>query len=398
MAVADAEAAPAGHTLQRLWRAMRAPRHATARFILLAFLLWRGGLFTVDLFAVHALPQDRDTSRNFVAYAESPWRGTFVRWDAGWYKSIALGGYQLGGEQANVAFFPAFPYATRWLGTLLGDLWFAGLLLSNLALLGALFYIFGLARRYCDEDGARRAVLFVLIFPTSFFFSAFYTEGLFLLTIAGALYHYERDELWLVGLWGMAAALTRSTGVVLLPALLFGAVHRRGWRWRSLSPRLLWLLLIPAGIAIFAWILHEQVGDGLAFVKAQAGWGRKTAWPLSALIHDASDIDFTFHELTDWQVGMLLDMVATVGLFAAAAYALRRLDAGLTLFLLGSLVMPLLSGRVISMYRFSACMVPLYLVLALCTARPGVMRFTTIAMSLALVVNMAFFTHWWWGN
>ena len=386
--------------LRRLISAARAPRHAAVRFVLVAFILWRGALFAADFFAIHALPQHRQTTiRDFVAYPDRPLLNSFSSWDAGWYKKIAMRGYAQEGAQSSVAFFPAFPYLARWLAPVFGGTWLAGLAISNLALFFGLLYVFALARRYTDEDGARRAVTFVLIFPTSFFFSAFYTEGLFFLTVAGSLYHYEKDELWLAGLWGLAASLTRSTGVVLFPALLFGAIHRRGWRWRSvLRARLLWLAIIPIGLVAFAYLLREQVGDPLAFLKAQAGWGRKAALPLYGLINDAREVDWSFTELTDWQTGIVFDMLTTVGLFVAGGYALRRLDAGLSLFLVGTTVLPLLSGRVMSMHRFAACAIPLFIVLAMVTARPMRARFATIAMSLVLALNMVFYTHWWWAN
>ena len=53
------------------------------------------------------------------------------------------------------------------------------------------------ARARADGRGrGAAAVALLATYPFAFFFSAAYTESLFLLTIVGACYHFERDELW----------------------------------------------------------------------------------------------------------------------------------------------------------------------------------------------------------
>ena len=49
-------------------------------------------------------------------------------------------------------------------------------------------------------------------YPFALYYSAAYTDSLFLLTIVAACYHVERDELWTAGLWGLVptCAITSS--------------------------------------------------------------------------------------------------------------------------------------------------------------------------------------------
>lgn len=367
-------------------------RYSAARFIVLAFLLWRGALFAVDFAAIHSLPErSPNPNKDYVAFAQSRFWNTFARWDSGWYDRISRRGYYYEGGQSNVAFFPAYPYLARWLGRLTGSHFSAGLLLSNLSLLVALFFVYGIARRYLEDDGARRAVLFVLAFPSAFFFSAFYAESLFLMTVAGALFFYEKDRLLPAALFGMGAALTRSSGVILFPALLLGAMHRRGWRPRAFSPRLLFLLLIPAGLGVLMIVQWHQVGDPLAWLKAQAGWGRSSTFPLWTLFQEARNVRL--------ENGLdVLDVASAAGLFVAVGVALRRLDLAHTIFLLGSVLMPLASGRALSMTRFAACVVPLFVVLALVSSRRGVERFLFFAMTLLLAWQAILFANWYWSG
>jgi len=45
-------------------------------------------------------------------------------------------------------------------------------------------------------------LFFILTFPTSFFFGAVYTEGLFFLLFALTLYFLKKENYWLVSLFG----------------------------------------------------------------------------------------------------------------------------------------------------------------------------------------------------
>jgi hypothetical protein len=372
---------------------------ATARFVLLSFLLLRGALFAIDLVAIRAIGEHSPNAyADYRAFPNNPFLDSFARWDSGWFNRIALRGYYLEGSQSDVAFFPAYPYLSRWLGAMVGGHWVAGLLISNLSLIGALFFVHGIARRYLDEEGARRAVHYVLVFPSSFFFSAYYSEGLFLFAVAGAFYFYERDRLLPAGLLGCLAALTRSAGVLLFPALLFGALHRAGWRWRVIAPRLAPLLLIPAGLAAFMAILAVQVGDPMAWVGAQAGWGRQGAFPLLTIFRDAHALDWSIGAMDNFRLSQVLDLVATLGLFMAVAGSLRRLDSAHAMFALLSVALPLTSGSTLSMQRFAACVVPVYPLLAMAARKPAWDRALVAAMALLLGVETALFANWYWAG
>ena len=384
---------------RRVAAALASPRLATARFVLLSFLLWRGALFAVDLVAVYAIGEPRpNLYAEYRAFPESRFWDSFVRWDSGWYGRIAVGGYHHENQrQSDLAFFPAYPYLSRWLSAPSGGFWAAGLVISNCALAGALFFVHGVTRRYLDEEGARRAVHYVLVFPSSFFFSAYYAEGLFLLAVAGAFYYYERDRLLLAGLFGCLAALTRSAGVLLFPALLFGALHRVGWRWRGLAPRLVALLFIPAGLAVFMAVLAVQVGNPMAWVDAQAGWGREAAFPLVTMFRDARSLEWSAMD-NFFLMFRAVDLAATLGLFVAVAASLGRLDSAHAMFALLSVTMPLTSGSSVSMLRYASTVVPIYPLLAMAGRKPAWDRWLVTVMALLLGLDTALFANWYWAG
>jgi len=101
-------------------------------------------------------------------------------WDAVHYTQIAQFGYQ---NIYNTAFFPLFPLLIKGGALLLGNQGYiaVGMILSNLALLGAMFVLYQIATDMLGEQTGRRTLLYLCIFPTAFFFFAPYNESLFLL-------------------------------------------------------------------------------------------------------------------------------------------------------------------------------------------------------------------------
>jgi Dolichyl-phosphate-mannose-protein mannosyltransferase len=330
-------------------------------------------------------------NRDFVAFPGHPLWDSFCRWDSGWYDRIARLGYvESRGQQSDVVFFPAFPYLARWFAPLFGSSWAAGLVVGNLAFLAALFFVHALAKERLGEEGGRRAVWLVLFYPASFFYSAFYTEGLFLLAVAGSFYYFERQRLLQASLFGALAALTRAAGIVLLPALFLGTLAREGWA-RAFSPRLLALVCIPLGLVAFMMLLDKSVGDPLAFMRGEAAFGCAPSLPWKTLylaarnLHPANVIE-------------CLDLVAALGLLAVAVIAFRAKDVAQAVFTLGVVVLPLCAGRVRSMERYSACAVAVFLVLAVATRRRWAFRTVLLVFAALLTLQTTLFASWYWAG
>jgi Gpi18-like mannosyltransferase len=116
-------------------------------------------------------------------------------WDASHYLQIARHGYRV---PADAAFFPLFPLLVRGSALLLGHHGYrlSAIVISNLALLGALVILYRLASNEFHERVARRTLLYLCLFPTAFFFFAGYNEALFLFFSCGTLYAARRQR-WL---------------------------------------------------------------------------------------------------------------------------------------------------------------------------------------------------------
>ncbi len=81
----------------------------------------------------------------------------------------------------------------------------AGMIVSLGGFAWALVYLFRLAREMLDDDAAAGAVAMCCAYPFSLFYSAFYTESIFLLTLAGTFYHFRRREWFPAAAWGFGA-------------------------------------------------------------------------------------------------------------------------------------------------------------------------------------------------
>ncbi len=244
-------------------------------------LVWAAGVVAVLVFGLSSRAGDFDP-----AGVTSPFGTTgdvlaapFARWDSVWYLAIAGSGY---GGGAREAFFPLYPLVVQLAGLPAGSALVGGALAST-ALLGvALVLLHRLVALDHPRAVARNAVLVTALLPMSFFFSAVYSESLFLALSVGAVYAARRERWALAGALGGLGALTRSAGVLLLVPLLILYLWDTGsLRRRPRVPRLdvLWLALVPAGLAVYCAYLGLAGYDALAPFHAQEVWFRSFAGP-----------------------------------------------------------------------------------------------------------------------
>jgi hypothetical protein len=342
------------------------------------------------------------------------------RWDSVWYLAIAGAGY--GGDGVREAFFPLYPLLVRIAGTPLGSALVGGALVST-ALLGvALVVLHRLVALDHDRAVARNAVLVTALFPMSFFFSAVYSESLFLALSVGALYAARRERWAWAGALGGLAAMTRSAGVVLLVPLALIYLWDDGRPSlrvrRRLRADVLWLGLVPLGLAAYCAFLALQGLDALAPFRAQEVWFRSFAGPFGgvwdgtvAAVQGARQLLSGAREPVFFRaaggdpflvarhnielfVWLVLGAVAVVG-------ALRRLPFAYGAYLVVALALPLSypvgPQPLMSLPRFLAVLFPLAIWLALwMTGRAWRERLVVATFAAGLAVYTGIFATWHW--
>jgi hypothetical protein len=245
-------------------------------------LVWAAAVVAVLVFGLSERAGDFDPTGLTTPYGTTgdALVAPFGRWDSVWFMQIAADGYDGG---AREAFFPLYPLLVRIAGAPLGSTLIGGALAST-ALLGLALVL--LHRLVCldhDRAVARNAVLVTALVPMSFFFSAVYSESLFLALSIGAVYAARRERWAWAGALGLLAATTRSAGVLLLIPLAMiylWDVRRPSLRaMRPLRADALWLALVPLGLASYCGFLALAGHDALAPFRAQEVWFRSFAGP-----------------------------------------------------------------------------------------------------------------------
>ena len=259
---------------------------------------------------------------------------TWNHWDALNYIHIAQHGYQ---TQADLAFFPLFPLLISCVSHVLGS-WsylFVGTLLSNGALLGALFLLYQLVQETMGEQVARRTILYLCIFPTAFFFFAAYNESLFLVFVLGTFLAMRRQHWWLAGILGFFAALARSAGILLVLPFLYEVWQARE-RIRatmvSLVVKLFPVVLIPTGTLVYSMYCWLTVKNPLAFVTVQDDYGRHLEWPWQGLWQGVTALLFAQPFGSANQAHLLLDLSATLSFLLLMILGWRKLPVSYSLW------------------------------------------------------------------
>jgi len=272
------------------------------KFIIILFLIWRVLSLGVMYFSTTKFSHNSNFPQYFGCgidvWQENPLICSLSNFDGVHYLGIS----QLGYADYEQAFFPLYPVLIRFLGEVLGGNYLlAGLFISNICFFASLFLLYKLVRLDFSDKTARWTVVFLILFPTSFFFGAVYTESLFLMLVLFSFWAARTNRWWLAGIAGLLASGTRFVGIFLLPALfllpvlLFECVKqvqdKKTKVIKLLAFRLFdrkmpgglgvchsffYLLMIPLGLIIYMVYLSNTTGDPLNFIHSQSIWQRES--------------------------------------------------------------------------------------------------------------------------
>src|SRR2546423_428689 len=132
----------------------------------------------------------------------------FTQSDGVWYRMIAEHGYQPPAHPLAPSFFPFYPILIRVAAFIVRDFQVASLLVSNSCFIAAALIFDRLLRLDYDEAISRRAIVFLMFSPLSFFFSSAYSESTFLLLALAATFAARQGKWLLASL--CAAGLTAA--------------------------------------------------------------------------------------------------------------------------------------------------------------------------------------------
>ena len=365
--------------------------------IIILFLIWRLGLFTIAALSPKVFPQFGDRfpywQERLASSGLPHFIWSFGNFDGVHYLGIAKDAYAY---QFTQAFFPLYPILIR-LGSIftLGSYLVSALLISNIAFLFGLIIFYKLVKENYDQKIAFWSSIFLLTFPTSLFFGSVYTEGLFFLMIVVSFYLIEKNKLLAASIIGSFASATRFVGVFLSIALSLAAKkNKRSFSTNELLP----ILVVPVGLLAYIAYLQLEFSNPLYFLTSQQIFGQERSTTeiilLPQVIWRYAKILATTGGLPFFNASFELLSTAFALLMLTAAY-FKRLKISWLVFSLLAIITPTLTGTLTSMPRYILIAFPIYVTLALTLNLPSKIIFTVISTALLVITTMLFTQGYW---
>lgn len=330
-----------------------------------------------------------DISKQY-PYINNPFMNNQIAWDSEFYLSIATAGYDdpvvpqvRDGNNSisiNYAFMPLYPFLMKILSqpfavfmSTVSSAALAGVLISLLGTLAAMVALFFLVASAEGEkfvlgnskenDDAFRAVFYMIIFPSSFFFAQVYTEGLFagLSFSCLALIRYKK-YVW-ASLLAVLAAWTRGVGFVLFIPLIWAwyqTVDLKNSTIKSFVKKdLLSLIIAMMPIAAFLVWKFSPIGSNFLFVEEKY-FGRSVFAIIPSIKSWAHAFVNIFGNNPQMSMYYILEYFALC-LAGVSCIATFRKYPALSLYSAALIGIPLISGDAQGMIRFAVVVPSVYI-------------------------------------
>jgi len=332
-----------------------------------------------------------------ILQADNIWYYRLLHWDSQRFHAIAHDGYQYSGDptvMSTVAFFPLYPlvaYVVKSLFSIDTDL--ALLLVANIAALAVALLFTKFVR---DEFGDRVALLSLgslCFFPSSLFLSAGYSESLCLAFVLLSFICLRREKFVLAAVMAGLASGTRHIGIVVMPVILWEMWQRNALPWPRLLPRMaLCGFLAASGLLAYMAFLGIKFGQPLEFATGQLAWN-KGAWRgdtiFERLLSSMTLAPF-WHAYPEW-------IAVFLSFLALSLWSFRRLRLTLSLYALGSLMLPYFTlGITASAIRVGLMCFPAWICVGILCERRLWLTISLIGILGAILLwEAALFSQWY---
>lgn len=373
-------------------------------FIVFVFIVWQVLITGLIALGERYFPTTLKYLYTEKQVLNPPWLWSRANFDGIHYLDIAKKSYGIYQQD----FFPLYPKLIKELTPLLNgrDL-VAGLAISTISLLLALLIFFHLIKLDFQESIAKRAVIYLLIFPTSFYFAAVYTESLFLMLALASFYFARTKHWWLAGIFGMLAASARLPGIFLFPALFIELWFQSGFQQKSKKDfkyffgNLVPLLFILLGLIGYMAYLSAEFNDPLLFLRVQPYFGAGRTATKLVLIYQVFwrylKMLITVDKFTPTYFVCVLECFTGVAFLFLILFAYLRRWFPYVTFMALAYITPTLTGTFSSLPRYALALFPGFILLAIWGEKYKWVRvlYPLISISL-LIISLLFFTRGFW--
>jgi len=327
----------------------------------------------------------------------TPW----YRWDTVHYLDIAENGYMA--DRNTTVWPPMYPLLIKLFTFITNSYLLSGIIVSNLAFFCALYLLYLLTSTQYSEEVARRSLIYLIIFPTAFFFVAPYSESLFLALSVGFFLAVRKQKWWMAGLLGICAVLTRLQGVFLVVPLIWTLLQSLTSR-RQTSKKLNGKLLIPISVisaTFFLYFLsvHFILGREWPWMTLQSNWSQKIGFPWEGLIGNIKILVGISPLCSNSYIATFFDALVFLGSIILLIITRTQLNRE---HLIYSIILLLLfsvkldqSGFLVSTSRYILSIFPLFFSLAIIFKKVGRIVFTTLSLFSQMLLLCVFYL-WGW--
>ncbi|MBP2628647.1 MAG: hypothetical protein H6Q68_3358 [Firmicutes bacterium] len=327
-------------------------------------------------------------------YPLPPYIEKFIKWDAHWYTYIVGYGY----NAKSIVFFPSIIVFMKMLSLFGINFAVAGLIICNLFAFLSFWIMYLTFQLDFSEKKVRYALLSYAVMPTSFFLNSIYTEPIFIASSLLCVYCARVGKWWYAGMAGALATLTRNLGIFLFLYLLYEFIKNYS-RLCKTNKSIFSLFLPPAALLLFMSYNLYLLGDPIAFISSQQGWGRHLGLPWQNIWNN---MPLTFANNPANQPGVALDsfivIISLVSLLCLTFLPKFRIHK--SYLILGWLwfIIPLaFTANELPLYSMSRFMLPLFPLYLFFAQLPEKVFYCSIAVSaFSLLLCTSLFINWYW--
>lgn len=287
----------------------------------------------------------------------------FLNMDGRAYLDIACKGYVVNSSGINLrAFFPVYPILIRLFsaGCKINPIPI-GLVISFISFLAAIIILW----KILDKNVRDKTIILLLVFPTSFFFAAFYTESIFFLLSVLIFWFLDRKKIFYAAIFAALASATRIVGLALSLPVIYEAYleykkHRRIYFEALLS---------PLGFIFYAVYNWFSSGNLFTFISSQKYWDRPVGLAAPFYAIKSQIVSVLSGPLPSYDSPfvypvILIEFIVLLYLLAVLYFSYKKIKMSYWLYMLGSLVIILFGGILSSIPRYALVLFPCYVFLA----------------------------------
>lgn len=368
-------------------------------WILAAFTVWRIALFVFSYLGVIIFEhQALFLAGGLEEYLQNPLFWGWGNFDGEHYLSIAQNGYR----PLLYFYFPLYPLLISIFAksTLLSSLLQTALITSHASFFVGLIGFWKLLSLDFHKGTIKTIIISLLVFPTSFYFAAAYTESLFFAIVVWSVY-FARVKRWSYsGIVGAFSSAARIIGISLIPALLIESYYLSAKRVRITA---IFIGFIAFGLIAYIYYLWLHTGNPLEFNYGSELFGEyRSQSPLFLpqiyyryifkIVPNLTWSYFpaTFTTFLELFSGMLLTLAVAVGFF--------RLRISYWIYLVAGFVMPSMYNGFVSLPRYSLVLFPLFIFLGILLQRKNkyLKAIYYLISIVCLLFATALFTRGYW--